>query len=109
MPSARSGNDDSGFLDFDQTGAYSLFQLWENAIYSLAGFDKLDLDGQVVGDLQYVGRMDAMRGAKSGHALQYRCSSDAAVKEKVEQAGVDGNAVMFGPVAQVEGDLNCFA
>jgi hypothetical protein len=50
-----------------------------------------------------------MRRPKAGYALDDGGSGDPAMKEEVQDSGVDGNAVMLGSIAQVESDFNGFS
>ena len=52
----------------------------------------------MVGDFKDVSGMDAVPGAKAGDAFRHCGAGDSIVEEKVEDAGIDGNAVMFGPI-----------
>ena len=47
--------------------------------------------------------------AESGHAFHDSCAGDAAIEEKVEDAGVNRNPVMRSSLAQIDGDLDCFS
>ena len=63
----------------------------------------------MVGDFEDVGGVDAMRRSEAGYAFEDRGSVDAAVEEEVEKAGVDGDAVVFGSVAELDGDFDGLA
>jgi len=63
----------------------------------------------VIGELKDMGGMNAMPGAKSGHAF-HRCGAgDPMAKEEIQNAGVDGNAVVLGCVAQVDSHFHSLA
>jgi hypothetical protein len=53
----------------------------------------------MVGDFEDVGGVDAVCMAEAGNALYHRGSGDSAMEEKVENAGVDRNSVVFGSIA----------
>ena len=53
--------------------------------------------------------VETVLGAESGHALDHRGAGDAAVKEEVQNARVDGNSVVLGSIAQVERNFNGLA
>src|SRR5580698_1899226 len=100
--SVSGGHDDRGFLDFDQPATAAFFELRKDGVDLFPCLDEFDLDGQMVRDLQDVRGMHPMRGSKAGYAFDHRGAGDAAVKEIVEDAGVDGDAVMFGSIAEIE-------
>ena len=45
------GNDDSGFLEFDEAGASPFLKFRQDCVDLVAGLNKLDLDGKMVGNL----------------------------------------------------------
>jgi hypothetical protein len=47
--------------------------------------------------------------AEAGDSLDDGGSRDSAVEEEVEDAGVDGNSVVLGSIAEIEGDFEGFA
>ena len=73
----------------------------QNRIDFLAGFDELDLDGQMVGDLKDMGGVETVSGAKARNALQARLLRRRRCGRGSREAGVDRNSVMFGSIAQV--------
>ena len=61
---------------------------------------------EMVRQFQDVRGVNAVRGSESGHPLERGGAVNAAVKEEVENAGIDGNAVMAGSIAEVNGDFD---
>jgi len=104
-----AGNDDRGFLNFDEAGAGAQLQLCENVVDLFAGLDELDFDGQIVGDLEDVSRVDAVRLAEAGDAFDDGRAGNAAVKEEVEDAGIDGDSVVLCSIAEIDGDFDGFS
>ena len=100
------GYDDGGFLDFDEAGTGTLFEFGQNFVHFFARLNELDLDGEIIGDLEDVRGMEAVRGSESCNTLEDRGACDAAVKKIVENAGVDRDTVMLGSIAQVDRDFN---
>jgi hypothetical protein len=78
-------------------------------LYFFAGIDEFNLDGQVVGEVENVGGMEAMLGSEAGYAFEYGCAGDSIMEEKVEEAGIDRDAVVFCRIAQVNSDFESFA
>jgi len=103
------GNYYSGVLNLDDAAAGALVQFGQEGVDLLARLDELDLDGQVVGDLQDVRGVDAMRGAEAGYAFEHGCAIDAVLEQEVQQGGVDGDAVVLGAIAKIDGDFDCRA
>ena len=104
--SGPHGNNDGGFLDFDEAGSCPLLEFRHNLVHLFARLNELDFDGEMIGDLEDVRGMNAVPGAESRNALDHCGACDAAAKEVVENAGVDRNPVMLRSIAQVERDLN---
>ena len=100
------GNNDRGFLDFDEARTGPLLEFRQNLVHLFARLNELDFDGEMIGDLEDVRGMNAVPGAESRNALHHRGACDATVKEVVENAGVDRNPVMLRSIAQVERDFN---
>jgi hypothetical protein len=101
--------DYSCLLYLDEAAVGAILQLGQEGVDFFSGLDELDFDGEMVGNLQDVGGVEAMRGAETGYTLEDRGSVNAVVEEEVEQAGVDRDAVMFGAIAEIDGDLDGFA
>lgn len=103
------GEEDGGFLNLNEARAGSLFELGQESVDFLAGFNELDLDGQMVRDFEDVRGVKAMRGTESGDAFEDRGAIDAAVEEEVEDAGVDRDTVVLCTVAEVDGNFEGLA
>jgi hypothetical protein len=100
---------DGGFLHLDDAAAGAFFQLGQELVDFLTGLNELDLDGQMVGDIEDVGGVEAMRRSKAGHSFEDAGTVDAVLEEEIDEAGVDRDSVVFGAVAEVDGDFYGFA
>src|SRR5215472_944176 len=103
------GNDHICLLHFDEAAAAAVLQLGHDLVHFFSSVDEFDLDGQVIGELEDVGGVDAMMAAEPGYAFEYCCAGDAVFVEKIENAGVDGDSLVLRGVAQVDGDFDGFA
>ena len=109
MASILAGNQDGCLLNLDNAAVGALLHIWKDALDFLAGLNEFDLDGEMVGDFEDVGGVEAVRGAESGYAFEDRGTVDTVLEKEVEQAGVDGDAVVLGAIAEVDGDFDGFS